>query len=209
MNTSKSVVKLTQTAFLAALIILMTLVPFLGYIPLVVIKATTIHIPVIIGSIILGPKIGAGLGFLFGLTSLIMNTVHPALTSFVFSPFVTFGETKGNLLSLVVCFVPRILVGIVPYYVYKLIKKVCKSDVVAYGAAGFAGAMTNTLLVMNLIYLFFGEQYGQARKVAAGGVYKLILSVIGMNGVPEAIVAMIITALACKALTAFNKRMNK
>ena len=53
------------TAVIAAIIILMAFVPYVGYINLVVIKATLIHVPVIIGSVILGPKKGAFLGFIF------------------------------------------------------------------------------------------------------------------------------------------------
>ena len=70
-NKTKEFVILT---FFTALIILMAFTPFIGYIPLVFTKATTIHIPVIIGSIILGPKKGAFLGFIFGLTSFVNNS---------------------------------------------------------------------------------------------------------------------------------------
>ena len=43
--------------------------PF-GYIPLGFMNATIIHVPVIIGAIILGPKYGGFLGLVFGITSL-------------------------------------------------------------------------------------------------------------------------------------------
>ena len=51
-----------------------------GYIPLGFMNATIIHIPVIIGAILLGPVEGGILGFVFGLTSLINNTVRPNLS---------------------------------------------------------------------------------------------------------------------------------
>ena len=74
-------------ALFAAITVLLGLTP-LGYIPLPFIKLTIIHIPVILGAILLGPKYGAALGFLFGLTSLLNNSMTPALTSFTFSPFI-------------------------------------------------------------------------------------------------------------------------
>ena len=114
---------LVQLALFSAIIIVMSFVPFLGYIPLGFMNATIIHIPVIIGSVILGYKKGAFLGFLFGLSSLIGNTTRPNLTSFVFTPFYAVGDSSGNFLSLIICFVPRILVGIVPYFVYSGIQK--------------------------------------------------------------------------------------
>ena len=122
MNTSVKTRNLVMTAVIAAIIILMAFVPYVGYINLVVIKATIIHVPVIIGSVLLGPKKGAFLGFIFGATSLVNNTFNPSLLSFAFSPF----YSGGNLWSLVICFVPRILVGVIPYFVHRGIMKLAK-----------------------------------------------------------------------------------
>lgn len=96
-NTTSQVKGLVQAALFAALIILMAMVPFLGYIPLGFTRATIIHIPVILGALVLGPKKGAFLGLIFGLTSLINNTMNPTVTSFVFSPFYSLGEIQGDL----------------------------------------------------------------------------------------------------------------
>lgn len=96
-NTTSQVRGLVQAALFAALIILMAMVPFLGYIPLGFTRATIIHIPVILGALVLGPKKGAFLGLIFGLTSLINNTMNPTVTSFVFSPFYSLGEIQGDL----------------------------------------------------------------------------------------------------------------
>ena len=84
---NKKTFQMVLTALFTAIIIIMAFVPYLGYINLVVIKATLIHVPVIIGSIILGPKKGAFLGSVFGATSLINNTFNTSLLSFAFSPF--------------------------------------------------------------------------------------------------------------------------
>ena len=76
----------TSTALFTAIIVVMAFTP-LGFIPLVVINATIIHIPVILGAIFCGPKKGAFLGFVFGLTSFIKNTLMPtSMSAFVFSP---------------------------------------------------------------------------------------------------------------------------
>ncbi|MGI6071108.1 MAG: ECF transporter S component [Blautia sp.] len=193
---------MAQVALFAALIILMAFTPFLGYIPLGFTRATIIHIPVIIGSLVLGPKKGAALGGIFGLTSFINNTINPTVTSFVFTPFYTLGEYSGGIGSLLICFVPRILVGVVPFYVYHWIQKHSKSQVSSAGlvAAGLSGALTNTLLVMNLIFLFFRDAYASANGVASNAVYGFILSIIGINGVPEAIVAGVLTLFIGRVL---------
>lgn len=190
---------MVKLALFAGIIVVLSMTS-LGYIPLGVIKATTIHIPVILGSILLGWKAGAVLGGIFGLTSLVVNTITPSLTSFVFTPFYSLDGSGGSLWSLVVCFVPRILVGILPYFIYRGIQKLHGSDIVSLGIAGFLGSMTNTLLVMNLIYLLFGERWGAAKQISSDLIYKTILGVIAANGIPEAIVAAVITAAVGKVL---------
>ncbi len=203
-NRNQKTLDLVQVALLSAVIIVMAFTPFLGYIPLGFTRATIIHIPVIIGSILLGPKKGALLGLVFGLTSLVNNTINPTVTSFVFTPFYTLGEVNGGIGSLIICLVPRTLVGITPYYVYKAVLKMTKerksSTYLALGASGIVGALTNTLLVMNLIFLFFRDAYANVNSIASDALYGFILSIIGINGIPEAIVAAIVTTLVGRVL---------
>lgn len=204
---------LVQLSLMSALILIMAFIPFLGYIPLGFTRATIIHIPVIIGSILLGPKKGAFLGLLFGVTSLLNNTFNPTVTSFVFTPFYSVGDASGNALSLVICFLPRILVGIVPYYVYKGVRKMLEqkkgAEVVSLSAAGLAGSLVNTLLVMNFIYFFFGQSYAAARNISIEALYGVIMGVIGINGVPEAIVAAILTTAIGGALLRSRRKKNR
>lgn len=122
--------ELVLTALFTAIIVIMAFTP-LGYIPLVVINATIIHIPVILGALFLGPKKGAFLGFVFGLTSFINNTFKAATASaFVFSPVLAANivGVPGIFKSLYICFVPRILVGVIPYFVYILIRNLLKGN---------------------------------------------------------------------------------
>lgn len=202
-NNTQKVRGMIQVALFGAIIVIMAFTPFLGYIPLGFTRATIIHIPVILGSLLLGPKKGAALGGIFGLTSLINNTMNPTVTSFVFTPFYSLGEVSGGIGSLIICFIPRILVGVVPYYVYRAFAKIRKKEGVSPAGlicAGISGALTNTLLVMNLIFIFFREGYAAANNVAVSAVYGFILSIIGINGVPEAIVAGVLTLCIGKVL---------
>lgn len=199
MKGSSKAKRLAVLGMFTAIIFLLAFTP-IGYIQLPFIKATILHIPVIIGSILLGAKYGAVLGFFFGVTSLINNTMAPALSSFVFSPFVALPATgSGSPLALLVCFVPRILVGVVPSYVNKGLQKLTgkKYNVVCLAVSGIAGSFTNTLLVMHMIYFFFKDAYAAIKEVAVGAVYNVILGIIAANGIPEAIVAGVITSAVC------------
>ncbi len=129
--------ELVLMALFTAIIIIMAFTP-LGYIPLVVINATVIHIPVILGALFLGPKKGAFLGFVFGMTSFINNTFKAATASaFVFSPILAAEMIgiSGIFKSLYICFVPRILVGVVPWFVCVLVQKLLKSEHKVWGVA--------------------------------------------------------------------------
>lgn len=198
MKTNKKTLNYTLFTLFASIIVLLSMTP-LGFIHLGFIKATIVHIPVIIGSILLGPLAGAGLGLIFGINSIINNTMSPSLLSFAFSPLVpVIGTTSGSPLALVIALVPRIIVGIVPYYIVE--SKLIKNDTLRFGVAGFVGSMTNTLLVMGLITLLFKDAYGVARGIESVAVTKAILSVIVVNGIPEAIVSTIITVPLTRAL---------
>ena len=204
MKKSKNTKFTTLMGVLLAIEIIMGFTP-LGFVPLGFTKATTIHIPVVIGAIFLGPLAGTILGGAFGILSIIINTVSPALTSFVFSPFITIGGAQGNIWSLVIALVPRMLIGIVAYYSYKWVSKIDKTKVIAYATAGVVGSLTNTVLVMSGIYIFFGQQYAVAKEVTFEALFGVIMGIIGINGIPEAIVAAIIVALVCKVLKSVFK----
>lgn len=270
MNKSKSY-ELVLTAMFTAIIIIMSFTPF-GYIPLLVINATIIHIPVILGAIFCGPKKGAFLGLVFGFTSFIKNTIMPAsLSAFVFSPILASSVVgpSGIIKSTIICFVPRILVGIIPYFVYKGIAKLVSGDkaklgklvcnlmisvllliaahafivkmlendyanlvgwiagavvavvffVVAevafkgkegaflgYIYAGVTGALTNTLLVMPMIYIFYKEAYAEALSIDASAVMGAILGIISFNGIIEAVVAAVLVAAVGMVLRKISRR---
>ena len=215
MNHAKTL-KMVQLALLLALLLMLAFVPNIGYIkiPILAIQATTVHIPVIIGSIVLGPKAGAFLGGVFGLTSLLNNTLQPGATSFCFSPFVSMGDgLGGSPLALIICFVPRILCGILPYFIYRGVSRILANrkhwGKLGFIAAGVGGSMTNTILVMSMIYIFFGHQWAAASNIAFEALFGVILSVVFINGTVEAIIAALLSGAVSIPLLKMNERNQK
>jgi uncharacterized membrane protein len=214
MNDSSRVRDFAIISMFAAIIFVMTFSP-IGFIPLPWgMNATIIHVPVIIGSIVMGPRKGAFFGFLFGLASLIRATTTPSLLSFVFSPLIPLpGTDGGSPWALLICFGPRILVGMAPYYVDRFLKRFAPSNakwhMASTFAAGVTGAMTNTLLVMGLIFLVFKDAYAGASGASPDLVLGMIMTVVFAHGIPEALVAGVFTSAVCRALDAFMKRDNR
>lgn len=206
-----SIFELVLTAFFLGILILLASVPFLGFIPLGPINATTMHIPVIIASIVLGPRIGAFLGGAFGIISMLRATWVISPLSFVFSPFVpVYGSDHGSWKAILIAIIPRILIGVVPYFVFKGCQKMWenKRQNIALLLAGVAGSLTNTILVMNLIYFLFQNEYANAVGNAGTAIYTAILAVIFTQGIPEAIVAGIATMAVATVLMRLMKNKN-
>ena len=200
MKEVKNTSDLVKMALFVAIIILLSVTP-LGYIHLGVINATTIQIPVIIGAILFGWKKGAFLGVVFGITSMIKNTVQPNATSFVFSPFVpVFGKDKGSLFAIVVCIVSRVMIGVVAGLLFKALSKTKLGKALSAGGCGFCGALTNTILVMGGIYLFFGRSYSAAKDQAYETLIGTVMATITGIGITEALVSAVISAAVCVPL---------
>ena len=190
---------LTSVALMAAIVILLANTP-LGMIQLPVIKATTVHIPVILGGILLGPLAGAILGGIFGICSMISNTIAPTLLSFAFSPFLSMTGIMGALKALWISVGCRVLIGAVAGWLWIILKKCKVNPVIGLPVTGFAGSMVNTLCVMGSIYILLAREYSQVKNVAVDAVWGLIMATITGSGIPEAIVAAILVAVIGKIL---------
>lgn len=206
----KKVLFLVKFSLLLAIEAIVCFTP-LGSIPIGPIVVTIAIVPVVITAILLGTKAGALMGFFAGLFSFIVWTFMPPspVVAFVWTPFYSVGEVGGNVWSLVICFVPRILVGVVTGLTFKGLIKVFhkkkNTDVIAYSVSAILGSLTNTILVLYGIYIFFGKEYAAAFEMA----YDLLLGAIGTviltNGVPEAIIAAIAAVAICKPLISATK----
>lgn len=174
---------------LSAISIMLSMTP-LGFIPIGPTNATIMHIPVIIGAIIEGPLVGITVGFIFGATSLLKALTMPTITSFAF-------------VNPLVSVLPRMLIGIVAYYVYKLTIKFTKNVFVSGWITGVIGSLVNTAVVLGMIYILYGARYAEALGESASAAKTLILTLVATNGIPEAIVGGFVVSAVC---VVFNKR---
>ena len=183
---------LVSVALMAAIVILLANTP-LGMIQLPIIKATTVHIPVIIGAILLGPSAGAILGAIFGICSLISNTTAPTLLSFAFSPFLSTTGLVGVVKAIWISVGCRIMIGVISGWLWILFRKLKANSYLSLIITGFVGSMGS-------IYLFFAGQYAAAKDVARTAVFGLIMGTVTASGIPEAIAAAILVTVITKAL---------
>lgn len=199
---------MASLAMLCAVLLVMGMTG-IGFIPFPVIKATTMHIPVILGAILLGPGAGAVLGTVFGLCSIWVNTTTPGLLSFAFSPFMSTEGLTGVVKSLWIALGCRILFGYVAGWLWKLIKRIAKKDYIALPVTASISALLHTVFVMGSIYVLLAQQYAAAKNVAVSAVFGLVMGTVTASGIPEAIVAAILVTVIGKSLLHLVSRIKK
>ena len=198
-NTSTSVQrrlnvrKMTVIGVLSAISIMMSMIPFIGYIPIGPMKATIMHVPVIIGAIIEGPLVGAIIGLIFGLTSLWNAITQPVLLSPLF-------------INPLVSVLPRILIGIIAYYVYQGVYKLTKKVYASGFVAGLLGSLANTAGVLGMIYILYSDKYLALLGQQGASAGKLLFGVVVTSGIPEALVAALIVSAVSVALIRKGKK---
>ena len=127
MNYSSKVRTIAITGMLAAVTLVLGLTN-IGIIPIPPANVTTMHIPVIIGAILCGPKVG----WLLGLAPLM--AVSP-------------------ILVIIMSVGARLMVPIIARWIYLMIGK--KNQTLAAIVAPIAGSLTNTIFYLGLMLLFY------------------------------------------------------
>lgn len=153
------------------------------------IKPTITFIPVIVASILYGPKIGASLGFGMGVMSLIRNSLIIGPSSYLFSPL----APGGNFYSIIIAIVPRVLIGITPYLIYKW-----WNSQLGIAVAGASGAITNTIFVLVGAFFLFPNFLN-------GDGQLLIQTILSVLSLVEVIIATTLTSLIIPRLLYLKK----
>ena len=178
----------------------------LGFIPIGPVRATTMHIPVILAGMLLGVKGGAITGLIFGLSSVLINTITPTITSFVFTPFYSLGDYHGNIMSLVIAIGPRVFLGVMSALIYAWFKKRDK-NIVGSVTTTLICTIMHSVLVLGMIYLFFGPSYASAKGVDVSELFLILIGLIATNSVLEAILAAFVTTPLVKVLDPMIKKV--
>ncbi|MCR4615990.1 MAG: ECF transporter S component [Clostridiales bacterium] len=187
----KKLLVAVELSLLSAIIIVMTFVPYIGYISYGALSITLLHIPVIVGGVMLGVKGGTFLGGVWGVTCLIKAVFLPPtpLEGIIF---------RNPLISVV----PRILVGLVAGLMCSVFNKFAHKGLAA-GIAAVIATVTNTVLVLGGIYLIYGKSYGADLGIATvnfGGLFKYIMAAFTINAVLEIVAAVVISVPVSLAL---------
>ncbi|CAG9610685.1 ECF transporter S component [Pseudoneobacillus rhizosphaerae] len=195
MNNNNKTFRIVLVGMLSAIIIIQTTIPFLGYIPIGPLSLTIIQVTVIIAAIVLGTKEGAIIGGIWGFITFIRAFVAP--TSLI-APIVF----TNPLVSVL----PRILIGVVAAYVFHRLLSGKLNETVRMSVAGVLGSLTNTVLVLGFIYLFYREPYANFLKMDLEQLLPALLTIVATNGITEAILSGVFTPIISKPLLRMRKK---
>lgn len=189
---NKRTLFLTEIAILVAIIFILAFTP-IGYLKIPTIEITFLTVPVVVGAIVIGPGAGAILGAFFGITSFVqcfgMSTFGAALLAI--NPVLTF----------ILCFVPRILVGLLTGLIFRGFKN--KSNT-SFIVASFAGPILNSILFVGFLIHLFGQSSYIQELQGSANLFAFIIAFVGLNGIIEALVCGVIGTLASKAVYKMN-----
>ncbi|MDY2522400.1 ECF transporter S component [Weissella confusa] len=193
---------LVLTALFIAIILLQSVVPWLGTLPLgafaIGAAVTIITFTVAIGAMVLGPRAGALLGFVWGAYSLWHAwTSAPSIGALIFRNPIT-------------AIVPRMLVGLIIGYLYwRFVKnRPMGQQTIWLAGLGALSAFVNTFFVLSITWIGFTVMHTTAFEIPDSGLANyLIVSIAGFNGVFEIIVgAILVPLIGIPVLTFFNRQ---
>ena len=179
---------------LSAFIIIQTFVPFLGNIPIPPLNPTIIHITVIVAAFVLSTKDGMLVGLVWGLACMVEAYTLPA------SPLDLLLWTNP-----VIAVVPRVMVGLVAGLIFHAFLK-RKQEKRGMVIAAVLGSLTNTVLVLGFIALFYGNEYATALNVDPSNLLKVLAGIVATNGIGEAVAAGLIAPFIAKALMKVRRK---
>lgn len=194
MNNRTNLRRMTELALLVAIVLLMAFTP-LGYLTTPWgLNITLIVVPVAVGAVVMGPKAGALLGLVFGLTSFSKGFTGAGL-----SPIMLDANPLGFF---ILCVVPRVMVGFLPGFLYSQLKQFTKLRTFFQALCCFLTPIFNTTLYMTALWLLFADTWLAFNGAEGSGFSLLILMVSGVavNGVIEAAACLILGTAVSKAL---------
>lgn len=188
-----------EMALLTAIIILLAFTP-IGYIRTLGLEITLIVVPVTVGAVALGPKAGAVLGAVFGITSFIQ--------CFGMSPFGAVLLGINPFSTFLVCVASRVCMGFLTGWIFQKLQKVRSVRKISLVIANLCGPLLNTFFFMGTLILFFyPTEYiqGLAESMGASNALAFVVAFVGVNGVVEAVVCFIVGSAISKALVTVNR----
>ncbi len=201
MKDKNKLFSLTLTAAFLAIIVVMAFTP-VGYLKVGVIEITLMVLPVALGAIAVGTGAGALLGLAFGVTSFAQ--------CFGMSPFGEALLSVSPIFTALVCFLPRVLLGVCAGLLFRALAKTKLPAAVSCGLTALCASLCNTVGFVGLTVLLFGKtDYVQSLMETLGAKNLLAFAFVfaGVNSLVEAAANAVLGGAIGSVLLKLKKRI--
>lgn len=187
----KQIRKLTIHSMFIALIAIMGFVPFLGFLPIGAgVSITLIHLPVLLGAVLLSTRSSTLFGLSFGVVSLLVVLTNP-------TPL----PTDLFFINPMISIFPRIMFGFFAGIILTFAKRFeGPLQWMAISMGAFIATVFHTVLVLSMLWIFESAAFVES----FGNLFNLIWFILGLNGLLEALLAAFIIPVLY--LTLYNIR---
>lgn len=199
----KEITKMTITAVFIALLLVQTFVPNIGYVRILptLPAITTIPLTIAVYASLMGPKLGAVLGLVWGLTRLIVAYTQPG-------DMVSLLLFQNPLVSLVPSIFAGWFAGLISKY---FIQKDNKVRRLGYTFSGAVTSLTNTIMVITIASLCFMNNPASLTTYLGHfsqgtPLFLILMMTLGINGLVEAIFTAVMVPLIVTPLNYVIKR---
>ena len=210
MKKNTRLIYLTELALLIAILIVMN-VTGIAMIPMPppMQYASIMTVPVAIGAMLLGPTAGGILGAVMGGISF-----YTAVKT-GFSTLFLAGYEGGIVvvLSFINCFIPRILMGVLTGWIYKLVDRIDKTNTIDCFLGGLCAPLLNTLFYMTILVIIYLnapmlENLLGAELLAKfrSNIFVFVAAYVGIQALVEAGIGCLVSGAITKALRVVLKR---
>ena len=192
--------KIALYGILSAIIIIMSFTP-LGFLKIgTALEITFLPIPVAIGAALLGPVGGLYFGSLFGIMSFLqallgLNAFGVALLA------------ENPIITFLLLFVPRALMGLCCAVIFKLLSKIDKTKYLSFIVSSFSAAFLNSVFFLSTLRLIcFVPGIRNVVEKQGMPIAAILLGLISINAIVEVIVCTAVGFAVSKALSYFLTR---
>lgn len=192
-NRQKTLNLVTLSLLIAIEVVLV--VTNLGFIMIPPVSVTILHIPVIMGAVVMGWKSGLILGGSFGVLSMLNATFRGASpVDLAFSPFLS-GNPIGSIIMCIGC---RMLLGFAAGLIFEKLSSKTGKVLLSSAIAAFVSTLLHTLTVMSCLWLLFPK---------LSVTFKAVLQTIfALNFLVEAVLAVLFGIAFAKVIPMLRKR---
>jgi uncharacterized membrane protein len=192
----KRILLITTNAMLVAILLLMGLIPQLGFITInPAVSFTIMHLPVLVGAYLFGWRGGTFYGFLFGFISFYQASSNPGG---ILDPFF-----QNPIISVL----PRLIFGFISGLSFEVIRRLVKQPLTNRLILGIMGgllAVVHTVLTLGILGLLNGQEVLNllaGLEVVLDNYFAFIALILTLNGVWEALIAFLLLPILATAVS--------